>query len=579
MSTHKHIKVVIQTNIPGVDDFVLTRENLYHPELGDTKGLTMYPFMTNVRKFKKSVVVRMSRIKQVRLFFDPHIYGNYLNQLDKVKVKTSKEHKDKDMDKKKKEDKFKIKDGDGDGDEDEDEVWEEDEDNEGTFEVLNHNVNVMIEILFPSVYPVILNHANSYDKHIRRKTDLRLSLKGSIPFFKNTFPSLMVPYAYIKEKGKVYTVAGTTILNDIVNHPLYRSFFDNYVEFQVWQKETREGNDQLLKDKKADFKKLLQEKQTELETTVFRHMAQDIATGVFQRGNSKYQDQRSRYLNTLKQLVDFTFTAKGDTITINYAGSSFKLHDVSDEKVVEQIRLFNELASISQRFPSFNWNSDVRLILPIIFDLAHATYVLEEVQKLYFSDFIHTAIDVNDDAARNDNETERREIVKFLREHYQPYIVFVQSLVAFQSSKRRSTNTMLQELLDGMVIRRDMYKVKQLSKLCDRFAKRELKTEKRAHVGVTRLFNDKDNAEYEMYLFMQCIGGELNESNIYSVSCAFKNHTLGAAWNDMQTPLLMEVNKTTGYFTLEDALSESEEKATRRRRGGRKRRTHKKKSV
>ena len=190
MSTHKHIKVVIQTNIPDVDDFVLTRDNLYHPELTSTKGLTMYPFMTNVRKFKKSAVVRMSRINQIRLFFDPHIYGSYLKQLDKVHGMTTKKHKDKDEDKKKKVDKFKDEDADADADADGDGegVWDEDEDNEGTFEVLNHNVNLMIEILFPSVYPVILNHANSYDKHIRRKTDYRLSLKGSVPFFKNTFP-------------------------------------------------------------------------------------------------------------------------------------------------------------------------------------------------------------------------------------------------------------------------------------------------------------------------------------------------------------------------------------------------------
>jgi len=92
-------------------------------------------------------------------------------------------------------------------------------------ETAKHNVMVMIKLLFPTKFMVINNFHNSYD-HV-------LDNASAEPFYINPFKSTNFSYLKLSD-GKIYTFTRLTWLNDILNHPLYRNFLNEFNVFISW---------------------------------------------------------------------------------------------------------------------------------------------------------------------------------------------------------------------------------------------------------------------------------------------------------------------------------------------------------
>lgn len=88
-----------------------------------------------------------------------------------------------------------------------------------------HNVMAMIELLFPTKFTVIKHSHTSYD-HV---TD-------SNTFSKMWFnPTVKQYFSYLKlADGKIYTFVRLIWLNDLMNHPLYRTFINEFHTFTLW---------------------------------------------------------------------------------------------------------------------------------------------------------------------------------------------------------------------------------------------------------------------------------------------------------------------------------------------------------
>jgi hypothetical protein len=90
----------------------------------------------------------------------------------------------------------------------------------------------MIELLFPTVYPIMNDNSSSFEKYLKGNNNISLSLKGSLPnFIRDLVPSLDVDFSYLKINGIIYTVTSTCILDDFINHPEYRGLIDKFLEF------------------------------------------------------------------------------------------------------------------------------------------------------------------------------------------------------------------------------------------------------------------------------------------------------------------------------------------------------------
>jgi hypothetical protein len=90
-----------------------------------------------------------------------------------------------------------------------------------------HNVMVMIELLFPTKFTVINNFHTSYD-HVFDKSSLERMIIN---------PLTQKNYSYLKlSDGKIYTFIRLVWLNDLLNHPKYKELLDSFIIFWNWYK-------------------------------------------------------------------------------------------------------------------------------------------------------------------------------------------------------------------------------------------------------------------------------------------------------------------------------------------------------
>ena len=210
------LKLVLETNAPQMGELVLTRQMIYHPELKnennsgsqDPSNPKGYPWITSTVKYPKSRLIRFTQENLIRFFFDKIYFLSILK--DTIVTKDQ-----------------KIRNSDY---------------------ILEYNVTVMLELLFPTAYPVVFNNRTSYETFIQKK-DTRLTFKGAIPLMQKMFRSLAALYSYLKVNGKIYTVTSTMLLNDILNHPKYRELFENYIQFQTFKAESKEDIKTKIDDK------------------------------------------------------------------------------------------------------------------------------------------------------------------------------------------------------------------------------------------------------------------------------------------------------------------------------------------
>jgi hypothetical protein len=114
-------------------------------------------------------------------------------------------------------------------------VSAEDEEDDGTHyyvernykvreRITRKNIKTMLEILFPTKFPVINDVQTSYE-YIQNQ-------KSTRPFWFNPFQTHY--FSYLTIGGKIYTIKKTVWLNDILNHPVYQKIFIEYRKLKKW---------------------------------------------------------------------------------------------------------------------------------------------------------------------------------------------------------------------------------------------------------------------------------------------------------------------------------------------------------
>ena len=93
--------------------------------------------------------------------------------------------------------------------------------------ITRKNIKTMLEILFPTKFPVINDVQTSYE-YIQNQ-------KSTRPFWFNPFQTHY--FSYLTIGGKIYTIKKTVWLNDILNHPVYQKIFIEYRKLKKWADE------------------------------------------------------------------------------------------------------------------------------------------------------------------------------------------------------------------------------------------------------------------------------------------------------------------------------------------------------
>jgi hypothetical protein len=197
------LKIMLQTNIPSSDPkrpaTLFTKSMLHQP--GKTMHLTNdYPNFTDKKKYPDEW--RKLPYEEVcAIFFNVKTFTEELDDVEK-------EHDPHEID-----------------------------------EIIQKNIMLTLELLFPTKFPAINNVHNSYQM-----------MTGEEPLktlFFNPFNSH--PYSYLKIGSETYTVEKVVWLNDFMNHPRYNEYYYKYID-------TDTPGDLRIISSNADITKLIQNK-------------------------------------------------------------------------------------------------------------------------------------------------------------------------------------------------------------------------------------------------------------------------------------------------------------------------------
>jgi hypothetical protein len=94
---------------------------------------------------------------------------------------------------------------------------------------LEYNVNIMLQFLFQTVFPFKNNYTDSFHEYILKEDSKNLIMRNTVYSYPKS------TYSYLKINNVVYTVLKATLLNDLINNPLYRTFINDYIEFNEWR--------------------------------------------------------------------------------------------------------------------------------------------------------------------------------------------------------------------------------------------------------------------------------------------------------------------------------------------------------
>jgi hypothetical protein len=190
------LKITLYTNIQNNRLIVLTRKLLSHPELSSTNiDLNDYPYFTFDVKYPADNMRYLTYQERVEIFFNKQQFIEYLFAYS-TEILGSKDNEEYYS----KRDKF-----------------------------IEHNITTMIEILFPTKFPVINDIHTSYDKLIGKSSISRMILN----------PIITKYFSYLNIGGNTYTFKKNIWLNDFLNNPLYRKLLEDYRKFWVWSKEEK----------------------------------------------------------------------------------------------------------------------------------------------------------------------------------------------------------------------------------------------------------------------------------------------------------------------------------------------------
>ena len=207
----EELKIKFVTNIKSAEyrTIEFKRSMLFHPEIEKIDEiLNEYPYFTADVKYPLSRLRFLTYEERVVFFFNKEKFNERLtayskekNILDKTDIKTE---------------------------EDEEKYYKKRE------RIIEKNIMIMIEVLFPTKFPVINDIQPSYDFVFDKSKLKRMILN----------PRIIKYFSYLKLGSEIYTFKKTMWINDILNHPVYQTLFAQYRKFWIW------ANDEKFKTRK-----------------------------------------------------------------------------------------------------------------------------------------------------------------------------------------------------------------------------------------------------------------------------------------------------------------------------------------
>jgi len=472
----------------------LNLDAIHHPNLKKASGLSNYPYITHKIKYPTKLVQKLTRngyTEIVNFFFSK-------TQFEKLLYRYGSEP-------------------------------EEENSTKDMHVILQENVMIMLKLLFPAFYPSFPNVSNSYDEYI---------LQNGTPLsYKLTSNS-----SYIKIDGKPYTITKTVFLNDLLNHPIYQTVINKYIEYLIWTERQENSIKNELENAKYKLYKRFLDKKGDLNLVeylnVFINMIETHSSLATSNVPRKMDDDKKLFQETLRPIINNIRQLK-DTFGIRDDAGTTPIPPKID--IFAFYEVIGNIKDLYTRLNSYNYMKNK----PIEFD-TRVNRLFGEIKKIILLEKINNDYII----PKNINvklQDENEEIVNILRSKYKPYIHFVEFINTIITPRRESSNILLQDSINNYaqnldstikfnnimnkVYQKYMQSVGEKQNLTSSITDYEL--QQYMNVGVCMINPDEqDKPHYEIYITMSLIENEYNKDTIAPIKCIYDGLVLGKELED-----------------------------------------------
>ena len=424
------------------------------------------------------------------------------------------------------------------------------------------NISIMLNLLFPTKYPVRNNYYSSYNSLITNTSELSFSFYDLLPsFLKFVNPEEKPEYSYLKIDDKVYTVTQIIWLNDIYNQPDFANLMKQFQELNKWKKQTEIRLDKKISSDEIKFKENYKEgfstKDIETLEKTREKVKQEIPSELIGGFVDTTRQKQERFINDMKKLIDAiqTFQESVRDQTDDY--------ETIGDNAESMIALYKVCKNYGSSYftEKESWRKIITNVARDINNIRMNTYI----NYTYISKAGFDIEYINDNNTFGD-----RKIPNELQTNYKEYTNFAENIKKLRAPNKESSNIYLQTtindflenrekvqgvfnfLMNAQYINRNPYPQLQgrLNQEVDGLKKDATNNENKIKTIEKQLKNienlkpeyilnkntsvsinpsAKENEPYfEIFIQLNLIGGELNDSNKGLIDCMYQGESLGS---------------------------------------------------
>lgn len=513
------IIIYLDTGIPNIktsekEPLKLSRNLIYHPDIKEENNkLSELPFITPSIKYPTGELQKNFKLNGynnvVRFFFDELYFKNTLFSINrKNKINKNK----------------KI-------------ILEP----EVISSNLEFNINFMIQMLFPTVFPSKKNIVSSFDEYIEQENNSNFSFDN--PFVNN--------FSYLKIESKTYTITKVTMLDDMINNPFYREVVDSYIKFLNWaeEEEIKIKNNLMIKFKilleKMTYKDLTNKEKEKISVNIILFIT-DFQTKYddINKNNSKYIS--SSYKNLLDEL---------DLMKINLTNLNSFIDKPDFNPIdIDKINIYNELDELKIIVDSINDTyTKIKNISNVSSSITNESVfkkklekLVKEVTELYYYKKIASQYLNKDTSNINYNNEEDSKFIDFIKSKYPNIKTFVDKLDNNIIKNHVTSNPVLKDIIENFYEKKNVSinnpnptppiafnaLVQNINDELIEINKKQFfnNTGNRKLIKIGTCFINKNNTElpqYEIYIAFNLLEGLINMENLNSIKCNYRAVYLG----------------------------------------------------
>jgi len=439
----------------------------------------------------------------------------------------------------------------------------------------DENVLIMLRLLFPTKYPIVGNIFSSFNSLILKNADFTLTLSDFLPSFLRTkLIEGTALYSYLKIDGKIYTIVQAVWLNDIYNHKEYADLIDKFKKLKLWKdKAIGKLNDE-ISTKLDKFKNNYRNGFETSDINYIKTQKKDLtelenlpsASGSFAK-----EKLQTEYLTYNKTVDDFL-----NTVNVFQTSVDNESYDVISDNAKNMVETYKLVTKYGTNF--FKTKDKFNKIIENVNRDLEDIRINEYLREKYIS---KPGVDL-------DYERDDPKYISKLKTNFKEYTDFVENIKKFRAPNKESSNYFLQNTFNEFLENREPYKnifnflmnpynininpfenIKKTNIPVEdqsRFKTAKDQYNLRKNTGVTILPSAGVNDPgYEIYVQLNVIGGELNDSNKSLVDCLYQGESLGNKLEYIVNETLKnpwDINSSRMYFdiTQGDAKKEIESK-------------------